>query len=216
MANSIRILLADDHQMVRMGLTMMINAIDGFECVGQADDGSKVLAMYKQTDPDVVLLDIFMPGLNGVNTARELIAETHNTKVILMTAFVDNNVMQQAMECGAMGLFEKNISPDDFELAIRTVIRGKIWYDRSALKLFTRKVVPTNQENDQYHLSDRESRIGALLIQGKTNNQIAHELGMSVNTIKKDLSYLYARLKVSSRAEATALLSKAGYNRQAN
>ena len=208
MANTVRILLADDHQMVRMGLKMMIEAVDGFECIGEYDNATDAISALDTALPDVILLDIFMPGINGINAVKEILAKNQNAKILLMTAFVDQNLTHQAAECGAMGLFEKNISPEDFQLAVWAVVKGKLWYDRAVLKLISKGQPITTPSFEHLNFSEREKKIGKLLMEGKTNNQIAHELGLSVNTIKKDLSHLYAWMKVASRAEATALLSR--------
>ncbi len=208
--NKIRIVLADDHQMVRMGLSMMINTIDGFECVGQVDDGESAVAAYIQLVPDLILLDIFMPHKNGLTAAKEILRHNPNAKILMMTAFIDNNMSLQALEIGAMGVFEKNISPEDFEMAVKIALKGKIWYNRSTIQGLIAKAKLFDSDTSQFNFTDRETKISRLLMQGKTNLQIAHELGMSVNTVKKDLSYLYSKLKVSSRAEATTLLTKTG------
>lgn len=214
MGDKIKILLADDHQMVRMGLSMMINSIKGFECVGQAEDGDQVVDLYDQTQPDIVLLDVFMPRKNGIRAAEEINQLYPNSKILIMTAFTDNALTMQALEAGAMGIFEKNILPEDFEMAVKMVIKGKIWVSKSAINTVIQKTKMFSGVAFNFKFSERETEIGKLLMQGKTNSQIAKELNVSVNTIKKDLSYLYAKLKVTSRAEATTLLSKSNFEEE--
>lgn len=205
----IRILLVDDHPVVRAGIRQILDREEDLEVVGEAADGKTALSRARQLDPDIVLLDMEMPGLQGIEVARRLAAEQARARVIALSAHDDNHYVRGVLEAGARGYLLKEEAPEFILEAIRGVHRGQDgWISRgiaAKVMAWTRHGSPASPD-----LSQRESEILHLVVDGLQNKQVAAALGLSEKTVERHLSALYLKLNVGSRVEAAVLAVRQG------
>lgn len=211
----ITILLADDHTIVREGLRRMIELDTDLEVIGEARDGREAVAMTTELRPDVVLMDIAMPGLNGLEATRQLIKTFPSIKIIILTAHNDDAYVQSAVDSGAYGFLLKQASTDEVCRAIRLVHSGKPFYTQSVAKRFThlntkRKDSPTQIRGKAAQLSSREMEVLQLIAEGKANKQTADELCISIKTVEKHRGKLMEKLDIHDTAGLTRYAIAAG------
>lgn len=192
---TIRVFLADDHAMVREGLAALLVKSPGVEIVGQCGDGLKVVSMVQQTRPDVVLLDISMPGLNGLDICRELIRKGSKTAVLMLTMHNEEQFVASALERGASGYLLKDSAGEQLSEAVRRVARGELYLGpgipRSALKKMGR------QGEDPYNdLTTREREVLQLIAEGRTNREISEQLQLSVKTVDTHRTRMMRKLNI--------------------
>ena len=201
----IRILLADDHTVVRDGLSGMFAAEAGFVVVGQAGDGAEAIRLAQELDPDVVLMDLRMPGMDGLAAIRELARRGIRSRVLVLTTYDTDSYVLPAIEAGATGYLLKDAPRADLFAAARAAARGEsVLSPAVANRLMQRVRTP-----DAGGLSQREREVLELVAAGNTNREIAGGLFISEATVKSHLLNLYAKLEVNDRAAAVA----EGYNR---
>ena len=200
----IRVLITDDHAVVRNGLSSFINAFDDFELVGEAKNGEQSVRLCNQLIPDVVLMDLVMPGMDGAAAAR-LIRERHpRTQVIALTSFKEREQVQAAIQAGAIGYLLKNISAEDLALAIRQAHAGKPTLAPEAVEVLIQAARhPETQPGGD--LTEREREVLGLMIEGLNNQQIADRLVIGLSTVKSHVSNLLSKLGVTTRTEAVSL-----------
>lgn len=205
MSNRIRILLADDHPVVRDGLAGMFAADADFEIVGQASDGAEATRLAQEHEPDVVLMDLRMPGMDGLAAIRELARRGIRSRVLVLTTYDTDAYVLPAIEAGATGYLLKDAPRDQLFAAVRAAARGEAALSPSvASTLMNRMRTPESGS-----LSLRELEVLELIAAGNTNRDIAGKLFLSEATVKSHLLNLYAKLEVGDRAAAVA----EGYNR---
>ena len=205
--NPIRVMIVDDHLMVRDGLKVFLCLHDDLDIVGEASDGQQAIARCDQLRPDVVLMDIVMPGMDGP-TATKHIRDKHPTvQVIALTSFTEKELVQKAIQSGAIGYVLKDVDPDKLAEAVRDAHRGKGTIDTSAAQVL---FVKDDQPSQGYNLTSRESEILDLIVSGKTNGEIAQELSLSVGTVRFHVSNILSKLGVSNRTEAVSLALQHG------
>jgi NarL family two-component system response regulator LiaR len=199
----IRVLLVDDHAVVRSGLSAFLLAYDDLELVGEAGSGAEAVQLCEQHAPDVVLMDLVMPGMNGVETTQAIRARWSHIQVIALTSFPEEDLVQGALRAGALSYLLKNVSADELAAAIRAAHAG-----RSTLALEATQALidaahrpPAPGDN----LTTREREVLALMAEGLHNQEIAERLVVSRSTVKTHVSNILAKLDVGSRAEAIAL-----------
>lgn len=207
---AIRILIADDHLMVRKGLSALIQGVADFTLVGEAENGSQAIAMYRDLRPDVVLMDIVMPNVGGIEAIRAIRAQDPAANVIALTSFSDEQLISQALSAGARGFLYKDVSVDELINAIRQAHLGQVILDSDALSALMSKLeVSQNRERQNVHgdvkLSPREKDVLRLLIKGKSTKQMAAILSVQPSTIKQALSSLYQKLGANNRTEAVSI-----------
>jgi two-component system, NarL family, response regulator LiaR len=203
-AQHIRVMVVDDHDMVRRGLAVFLRAFGDLKLVAEASDGSEALQIVSNARPDVVLMDLIMPGMDGVETTRILRDRYPGTQVIALTSFRDEDLVYSALQAGAIAFLMKNASIEELAAAIRAAHAGKPTLSPEATQaLIDRATRPTALTT--YHLSDRELEVLSLMAEGLTNHQIAGRLTVSLSTVKFHVSSVLAKLGVSSRTEAVAL-----------
>ena len=190
----LKILMADDHRLMLHAIRLALEGDEDIEIVGEADSGPKVLPLVGQTDPDLVLLDIRMPGMDGLTVLERLRARYPQVRVAMLSAVEDPSVMQAAFNRGASAFIVKHIDPRDLPAAIRQAIEGTIFQPLGLLE-----GVDPAQEAD---LSKREVTILQALQSGRSNKQIAKELFLAEQTVKFHLTNIYRKLGVNSRTEA--------------
>ncbi len=211
----ITVLLAEDHTMVREGIRMMLNLETDLDVVGEARDGRQALGMAMELQPDVVLMDIAMPGLNGLETTRQLLRARPGARIIILTAHCDDAYVRHAVESGAMGFLLKQDSSHDVCRAIREVHKGRIFYSTSVSERFSR-ITPQSRDRKGKTarkpslLTSRETEVLQLIAEGKANKETAAELGISIKTVEKHRGHLMKKLDIHDTAGLTRHAIAAG------
>lgn len=195
----IRVLVVDDHAVVRRGLVQLLGQADGIEVIGQAADGAEAVAAQASDPADVVLMDLQMAGMDGVSATRALVAADPHVQVLVLTSFSDTDRILGALDAGALGYVLKDAEPDDLIDAVRAVARGESpLHPRAARLLLTaRRGGPRGAA-----LTPREREVLALVREGLANKQIARRLGISERTVKAHLTAIFAALGVQDRTQA--------------
>jgi DNA-binding NarL/FixJ family response regulator len=192
------VLVVDDHPLVRAGLSAMINATADLQVVGEAAGGEQAITITERLEPDVVLMDLSMPGMGGVDATRELLRCRPATRVVILTSFHDQDRVAQALRAGAVGYQLKDSDPRDLLSAVRSAAQGHAPLDpRVATAL-----LPTAAPSVGDSLSVRERQVIDLLTRGLSNRQIGRELGIAERTVKVHLGHLFRRIGVADRTSA--------------
>ncbi len=199
----IRVLLVDDHEMVRRGLGVFLAAFDDLELVGEAANGVEALQMCGELNPDVILMDLMMPEMGGVEATRTILEQYPHMRVIAITSFEEENLVQDALKSGATGFLMKNTSIDDLAAAIRAAYAGKPTLSPEA----TQALITAAQRPPEpgFDLTRRELDVLSQLVEGLSNPEIADVLSISRSTVKTHVSNILDKLHVSSRVEAVRL-----------
>ena len=210
----IRVLLADDHPVVRRGLAALLSTLDDFEVVGEAEDGEAAVRETQLTRPDVVLMDVRMPGLDGVEATRRIRKAVPETAVLMLTMYDEDATVFTAMQAGARGYLLKGAEQDEIADALRAVVRGQAIFGAAiASRMLEHFANPPGQPaaNDPFpELTDREKEILELLAQGRRTAEIARALHLSVPTVKAHVSRLFDKLQVTNRVQIAICVHDAG------
>ena len=202
----VRVLVVDDQELFRRGLTMVIGALDGIELVGEAGDGATALELAVRTDPDVVLLDVRMPGHSGIETCSQLKAVMPSVRIVMLTASDEETDLYDAVKNGASGYLLKDATIDEVAHAVRLVADGQSLISPSmAVKLLDEFKQLTRNERSAVvapRLTDRELQVLRLVARGKSNKEIAKDLFISENTVKNHVRNILEKLQLHSRMEA--------------
>ena len=203
MPNTIRVLIVDDHDVVRTGLKFFVQAFDDLELVGEADCGQKALSLCAQVQPDVVLMDLVMPEMDGISTTRAIRQGCPEIQVIALTSFREQELVQGALEAGAISYLLKNVTADELADAIRAAHTQRPTLAPEATQALIQAA--TQPAEPSYDLTPREQQVLALMVEGLSNPEIAERLVIGLSTVKFHVSSVFAKLDVTSRAEAMAL-----------
>jgi two-component system, NarL family, response regulator LiaR len=199
----IRVMLVDDHTMVRRGLATFLKVYDDLELAGEAANGEDAIQLCARALPDVVLMDMVMPDMDGVTATQAIRQQFPTVQVIALTSFKDKGLVQDALQAGAIGYLLKDVSADELAQAIRAAHAGRATLSPEAAQALVRTAAkPPTPGHD---LTKREREVLALLVEGLSNKQIADKLVVSPSTIKSHVSHILAKLGVASRTEAAAL-----------
>lgn len=204
----IRILIADDHSVVRQGLRMFLELDTDLEVVGEAGNGSEALQMCGKLRPDVVLMDMLMPVMDGVTATGKIRAEYPDTEVIALTSVLDDGTVVGAVKAGAIGYLLKDTQADELRRAIKAAAAGQVQLSPQAAARLVREVrVPESQVTG---LTERETDVLKLLARGKANKEIASELSIGEKTVKTHVSAILGKLGVQSRTQAALYAAQQG------
>jgi len=199
----IRVMLVDDHTMVRRGLAIFLKAFDDLELAGEAENGQAAIQLCAKLQPDVILMDMAMPDMNGATATRAIRQQFPNVQVIALTSFKEEELVKSALEAGAIGYLLKDVSADELVRAIRSAHAGRATLSPEAAQALVHAASqPPTPGND---LTGREREVLALMIEGLNNTQIAGKLTVSSSTIKSHVSNILSKLGVASRTEAVTL-----------
>lgn len=200
----IRVMLVDDHAVVRSGLSTFLMTCDDMELVGDASSGEEALHLCTRAKPDVILMDLVMPGMDGATTTRLIREKCPDIQVIVLTSFKEQDLVQGALQAGAIGYLLKDVSADELANAVRAAYAGKPTLAVEAAQVL---IQATRRPAEQigFDITEREREVLALMVQGLNNNQIADKLVVSVSTAKFHVSRVLAKLNVTSRTEAVAV-----------
>jgi len=201
----IRVVLVDDHAVIRMGLAQLLAAVGDIEVVGEAGDGEEAIAVVEATRPDVVLMDLQMPGMDGVTATRHIV-DAGLADVLVLTSFSDNERIVGALDAGAVGYLLKDADPDDVLDGIRSVSRGESPIHPKA----ARALIGTRAGSTNVQLTAREAEVLGLVKDGLANKQIARRLGISERTVKAHLTSAFARIGVADRTQAALWVERNG------
>ena len=215
----IRVLLADDQALVRAGFRALLDAQDGIEVLGEAEDGREAVELARETEPDVILMDIRMPVLDGLAAFREIAADRHldSTRIVILTTFELDEYVFDAIRAGAAGFLVKDTNPSDLIEAVRVVAAGEALLSPSVTKRLIAEFAARAKERPSSEaleeLTDREREVMALAATGLSNEQIADRLVLSVATAKTHVSRAMVKLGARDRAQLVVLAYQAGLAR---
>lgn len=202
----IKVLIVDDHPLVRHGIKTLLDFYDDIEVIGEAENGQEALEMCKKNKPDVVLMDLIMPGVNGIEATKEIMKNWSYIKVVTLTSFVDKKLIEDSLKAGAIGYVLKNISGDKLVATIRDADKGKSTLSSEASDFLISNIKKPPVAD--YQLTSQEKNILACLVEGLSNKKIAQKLVLSLSTVKFHVSNILNKLGVSSRTEAVSLAIK--------
>ncbi|MDX1688889.1 MAG: response regulator transcription factor [Candidatus Promineifilaceae bacterium] len=204
----IRVMVVDDHLVVREGLITLLETFPDFKLVGEASSGKEAIRLCEQLEPDVILMDLVMPDLSGVEATRTIRQRFPDSQVLAVTSFKETEMVRGVLEAGAIGYLLKTVSAEELAEAIRSAHRGELTVAADASSIVLEAI--TSPPAPGRDLTERELEVLELLVQGLSNSEIAARLGVSPNTVKNHLRSIYSKLDVSTRTAATTLAIKHG------
>ena len=218
----IRVLVCDDQALVRSGFRMILDARDDLEVVGEAEDGLQAIALTRKLDPDVILMDVRMPELDGVEATRRVVAGGSRARVLILTTFDLDEYVFEAIRAGASGFLLKDVQPSQLVDAIRVVAAGEALLAPTVTRRLLDRFADTLPEGDRpppaglESLTERELEVLKLLAQGLSNAELAERLFLSETTVKSHISSVLRKLRLRDRVQAVVLAYEAGLVRPGN
>jgi len=212
---TIRVLLVDDQAMVRAGFRMILEAEDDIEVVGEAGDGDQGVAVARQLRPDVVLMDVQMPRMDGLEATSRIVGEADlASRVVILTTFERDDYVFEALRAGASGFLLKNAPPEDLVHAVRVVAAGEALLSpsvtRRVIEEYSRRPAPRSNDADLHRLTEREVEVLQLLATGKSNSELAAHLYLGEGTIKTHVSNVLTKLGLRDRMQAVVFAYESG------
>lgn len=199
----IRVMVVDDHAVVRSGLKAFLMVFDDLELVGEASSGEEAIQLTERMRPDVILMDLIMPDMDGPATTRTIRGRWPRVQVVALTSFREDELVKSALQAGAIGYLLKNVGADELADAIRSAFAGRPTLAPEAAQVLIQ--ASRQPERPGFDLTEREREVLTLLVKGMSNNEIADRLVVSRSTVKFHVSSILSKLGVSSRTEAVAL-----------
>ncbi len=208
----IRVLLVDDHAVVREGLRAFLELQDGIEVAGEAGDGEEAVAEAARLRPDVILMDLVMPKLDGVGAMRRLRESVPSARVVVLTSFLEDDRLLPAIQAGAAGYLLKNTEPAELARALRAAHAGEAIIDPTVAARLVSALAdgPRAARDERDQLTRREREVLELIVRGRSNKRIAFELGIAEKTVKAHVGHVLAKLGVTDRTQAALLAVREG------
>jgi DNA-binding NarL/FixJ family response regulator len=207
----IRVVLAEDHAVVRAGIQRLLAATDDISVVGLAADGNEAIDLVRECEPDVVVMDLSMPNLDGIAATRVITNDHEEVRVLVLTSHSDRDRILDAFDAGATGYFLKDADPEDLAKAVRSAARGETPVDPRAASVLLARREAARPATD---LTDREMDVLVLVAEGLPNKLIARKLGISEKTVKTHLTHVFQRIGVSDRTQAALWAHRVGLVRR--
>lgn len=201
----IRVMLVDDHAVVRSGLAAFLLAYEDLELVAEASDGAEAVRLCERSRPDVILMDLIMPRMDGATATRTIRERYPEVQVLILTSFKEDNLVQDALKAGAIGYLLKNVTAEELSNAIRAAHRGRATLAPEAAQALIHVATQNRELLPGHDLTERERDVLKLMVTGKDNNEIADALIVSRSTVKFHVSNILSKLHASSRTEAVAI-----------
>ncbi|RFU69144.1 DNA-binding response regulator [Peribacillus saganii] len=198
----IKVLFVDDHEMVRIGVTSYLSAQPDIEVVGEADDGKKAVDLALELRPDIILMDLVMKEMDGIEATRQIIASWPDAKIIIVTSFLDDEKVYPALEAGATSYMLKTSKASDIANAVRNTFKGQSVLEPEVTGKMMQRMRRGNEQHPHELLTSREMEILLLMTEGKTNQEIADELFIALKTAKVHVSNILSKLEVQDRTQA--------------
>jgi two-component system, NarL family, response regulator LiaR len=198
----IRVLLADDHEMVRIGVSAFLASQPDMEVVGEADSGKQAVELALELRPDIILMDLVMPEMDGIEATKQIIAQWPEAKIIVVTSFLDDEKVYPALEAGATSYMLKTSKANEIANAIRATFYGQSVLEPEVTNKVMTKMKQKKELLPHEELTNREMEVLLLMAQGKTNQEIADELFIAVKTVKVHVSNILSKLGVQDRTQA--------------
>ena len=210
--DKISVLIVDDHGVVRQGLRTYLELLDDIDVVGEAANGLEAVEQVRRQQPDIVLMDLVMPGISGVEATRQAIAISPSTKVIVLTSFSEDDLVFPAIEAGATGYLLKDVDPAELHQAIQAVHAGEVQLHPDIMQKLIHRVTAPQLESDFNHgdLTPRELEVLSHIAQGQSNREIAIALSISEKTVKTHVGNILSKLHLSDRTQAAIYAYKHG------
>ena len=211
--NKIRIMLVEDHQITRIGLRCSLEVIEDFKIIAEAEDGKTAVAKAQELNPDVILMDIGLPGLSGIEAVKAIKGESKAIKILMLTSHERSEDVYAALSVDCDGYCLKDIDTVQLTAAIRAVHNGGVWLDPGIAKHVVKghlKVGPAKESNNDAGLSERELEVLTLVVEGLSNQEIADRLFVSAETVKTHMRHLMEKLAVSDRTQAAVKALREG------
>ena len=217
--NMIKILIVEDHKLMRVGLKSLFEDIGDFEVISQAQTGKEAVEKYKITHPDIILMDIGLPDLSGIEVTKKILECNNNAKIIMLTSHVSEQYVLDALYAGAYAYVMKDINIEILKVIIKTIKDGAMWLDPQVVPVLREKncgVIPPRQisramfKEQHANLTQREYEVLKLVVDGKSNNEIAQELTISEHTAKAHVCNIIQKLVVDDRTQAAVKALKEG------
>lgn len=205
MQRRIRLIVVDDHSKVHFTIASLIKLLDDVELIAQGSTGQEAIALCREYQPDIVLMDIVMPELDGIAATRQIVAEFPAIKILALSGFQDQSSVRAMIEAGAVGYVLKTSSMQDLANTIRAVYAGKAIFSMEVTTLLFAQPQPVTTPTTDYGLTPREREVLQLLVDGLNNTQIAETLTISMSTAKHHVSNILTKMQVESRVEAVAI-----------
>ena len=211
MGDPIRILIADDHQLVRQGLVALLSVKPGVEVVGQAENGAKAVELAHSLNPDIILMDLLMPGKNGIEATREIKSDNPDARILIITSFAEDENVYQAIKAGALGYLLKDSSPQELMQAF-DVCNGRMsLHPNIAMKLIEELNRPTENPTTEEPLTEREVEVLKQVAKGHSNQEIAEKLIVSERTVGAHVSNILSKLHLANRTQAALYALRKGF-----
>jgi NarL family two-component system response regulator LiaR len=207
----VRVLIVDDHAIVRKGIRALLSEAGGFEVVGEAGSGQEAVLRAQESSPDVILMDVLMPGMDGIEATRLITSRQPKTRILVLTSFAADNKVFPAIKAGALGYLLKDSSPEELVRAIRQVHRGEpSLHPTIARKLLQEIARPAELQPAPEALTDREMTVLRLIAQGLSNQEIADRISVSEPTVRAHVSRILGKLHLASRTQAALYAVREG------
>jgi two-component system, NarL family, response regulator LiaR len=207
----IRLIVVDDHLKVHQGIAAIIDAFDDLEIVGHASNGQEAISLIYEQQPDLVLMDVVMPVMSGIEATRRIHATQPHVKILALSSFQDTDSVREMLNAGAVGYVLKNASIDDLAHTVRAAHSGKVVLSPEVSSMLLHLPAATSQTRSaDYGLTQREREILGLVVSGRNNGEIAAVLTISLSTVKFHVSSIFGKLGVTNRVEAARLAMESG------